>query len=542
MRWATLMSMVFMFLGAAACAQSEANTNGPDTKACAALAGARKHPWSVNSAEFIHSPFTVTIKGGHDTGKTVTVSVPFCRITGMVKPTRESDIRFEVWLPPRADWNGKFEGVGSGASLGNIQYRSLMRGVMRGYATVATDNGHQSGDDPFDWSWALGHPPRIVDFGYRAEHTATLAGKALTRRFYGRAPQHSYFVGCSQGGHHAFMEAERFPEDYDGIVAGAPAYSWTGEMTGQAWNAHVLSQTSEGALPPQKLQLLYQAVAKACAGVDGLIDDPRQCSFDPGVIECKSNDQSSCLTHEQAVAVSKMYEGPKSSSGAQVYPGLMRGGESEWDRLWSDPKKLGGSGLSFYHFVVSKSIEWKPSMLNFDRDPAAARRKLSDSLDADRPDLSRFAERGGKIIVYHGWADDMVPSQVSTDFYASVEKQIGNARRENFYRLFMVPGMGHCGGGPGANVLFRSEQAAAVPLDPNRDMLTALEQWVEHGRAPSSFVASRLNKEGAVERTRLVCAYPHLAKYRGTGDVSSADNWACSSEPAPHLHPGPAGK
>jgi hypothetical protein len=209
MRWATLMGVAFMFLGAAACAQSEANTNGPDTKACATLAGAGKHPWSVNSAEFVHPPFTVTIKGGHDTGKTVTVSVPFCRITGMVKPTRESDIRFEVWLPPRADWNGKFEGVGSGASLGNIQYRSLMRGVMRGYATVATDNGHQSGDDPFDMSWALGKPARIVDFGYRAEHTVTLAGKALTRRFYGRPPQHSYFVGCSQGGHHAFMEAER---------------------------------------------------------------------------------------------------------------------------------------------------------------------------------------------------------------------------------------------------------------------------------------------------------------------------------------------
>jgi tannase/feruloyl esterase len=295
-------------------------------------------------------------------------------------------------------------------------------------------------------------------------------------------------------------------------------------------------------LPPQKLQLLYQAVTKSCAGADGLIDDPRQCSFDPTAIECKGNDQGSCLTHEQAVAVSKMYEGPKSSTGVQVYPGLTRGGESGWDRLWSDRKKLGGSWLSFYRFVVFENPKWEPSMLNFDRDPVEAKRKLSDSLDADKPALSRFAERGGKVIVYHGWGDDMVPSQVSTDYYASVGKQMGTTRVENFYRLFMVPGMGHCGGGPGANVLFRSEQAAAVPLNPDRDMLTALEQWVEHGRAPSNFVASRLNKEGAIERTRLICAYPKIAKYRGMGDVKSADNWSCSSEPAPPPHPGPAAR
>ena len=532
MKCATLMGMAFMFLSAASCAQSKA-TDVTDIRTCLALARAGKHPWSVNSAEFVYPPFTATIRGGHDARKNVTVAVPFCRVIGTVKPTRESDIGFELWLPPRADWNGKFEGVGSGASLGNIQYRALARGVMRGYATVATDNGHQSGDNPFDWSWALGHPRRIVDFGYRAEHTVTLAGKVLTRRYYHRAPQHSYFVGCSQGGHHAFMEAERFPEDYDGIVAGAPAYSWTGEMTGQVWNARVLSQTSEGALSPQKLELLYQAVAKACAGVDGLINDPRQCSFDPAAIECKGTDQGSCLTHEQVVAVSKMYEGPKSSTGAQVYPGLTRGGESAWDRLWSDPKRLGGSGLSFYRFVVSENPEWEPSMLNFDRDPAAAKRKVSDSLDADKPDLSRFAERGGKIIVYHGWGDDMVPSVVSIDYYASVGLQMGTVQRENFFRLFMVPGMGHCGGGPGANVVFRSEQATAVPLSPDRDLLTALEHWVEHGRAPSNFVASRLNKEGAIERTRLVCAYPNTAKYRGTGDVNNSENWACSSEPAP---------
>jgi feruloyl esterase len=222
-----------------------------------------------------------------------------------------------------------------------------------------------------------------------------------------------------------------------------------------------------------------------------------------------------------------MYAGPKTTAGVRIYPGLSRGGESGWDRLWSDPKKLGGSWLDFYRFIVFQNPSWDLSMLDFDRDPSVAEEKVGQVLNPASPDLSGFADRGRKIIVYHGWADDMVPSQVSPEYYASVTAKMGPARVKSFYRLFMVPGMGHCGGGPGAGVLFQSEEATAVPLDPDRDMLTALEQWVEHGRAPAEFVASRLNKDGAIERTRLVCAYPTVAKYRGTGDTNHAENWEC---------------
>jgi feruloyl esterase len=511
-------------------AQSNDEANDSDVKACAALAGDGKPPWSVNSAEFVNPPLTVFVTvGPRDSWRKVTVAVPFCRVIGTIKPTPASNIRFELWLPPRTDWNGKFEGVGSGGSLGTIQYPGLMRALVRGYATVATDNGHQS-ESAFDENWALGQPERVIDFGYRAEHTVTQAAKTLTERFYGRAPQHSYFVGCSQGGHHGLMEAQRFPEDYDGIVAGAPAYSWTGEMAGQAWNVRALQQTTTGALPPQILQLLQQSVTKACGGADGLIDNARQCSFDPAALRCSRPGENSCLTDSEIEAVRRMYGGPTTSPGLQIYPGLSPGGETRWERLWSDPKKLGGSWESFYRFMVFQNPAWELSTMDFDRDPSLAKQKLGNILDPDNPDLARFADHGGKIIVYHGWADDMVPSQVSTEYYASVTAKLGPQRVSSFYRLLMVPGMAHCGGGPGANVLFHSEEAAAVPLKPDRDMLTALEQWVEHGRVPSSFVASRLDKDGAIERTRLVCAYPSIAKYRGAGDVNRAENWECPTK------------
>jgi feruloyl esterase len=516
---------IVLLLGGVLLAQAKNEPTASDRKSCASLGAVGKGPWSVESAEFVHPSFSIAAR--RDSQEKISVAVPFCRVIGAVRPTAESDIQFELWLPRREDWNGKFEGVGSGASRGTIEYQRLMRALVRGYATMSTDSGHRS-TGGFDVSWALGQPERITDFGYRAEHAVTQAAKALTKEFYRRAPRHSYFVGCSQGGHHGLMEAQRFPEDYDGIVAGAPVYNWTGEMTGQVWNVRALQRTPAGALPVQKLQLLYESVAKSCAGADGLIDDPRQCLFDPSALRCTAANDASCLTDGEVEAVRQMYGGPKTSAGVQIYPGLSRGGESGWDVLWSKPSQLGGSGLGFYRFMVFQNPSWDLSIMDFERDPALAKQKFGDILDPDNPDLSGFAKRGGKIIVYHGWADHMVPSQVSIDYYDSMTSKLGPNRVNEFYRLFMVPGMWHCGGGPGADVLFRSEEATAVPLDPDRDMLTALEQWVEHGRAPSRFIASRLSKDGTVERTRLVCPYPAVAKYRGEGDVTRAENFACS--------------
>lgn len=511
-----------LFVSYAVWAQSNQSV-APDQKSCAALVDGVDSPLSIQSAEFVRPPLNTFARG--TAGHQITVNVPFCRVAGTIKPTTDSDIHFELWLPPKADWNSRFQGVGSGSSQGAIEYQRMMRGLVRGYATLSTDSGHRSATNT-DNSWAFNHPERIIDFGYRAQHLATQAAKTLTQRFYGRAPRHSYFVGCSQGGHHGLMEAQRFPEDYDGIIAGAPVYDWVGEMTEQAWNVRALQQTSAGALSAEKLQLLHQGVVKACGGPDGLVDDPRKCSFDPSTLKCDTPAQSSCLTDAEITAVRQMYAGPKTSAGVSIYPGLSRGSEGDWDWLWSDPKRLGGSWLEFYRFMVFQNPSWDLSMLDFDRDPSVAEQKVGQALNPTNPNLSGFAKRGGKIIIYHGWADDMVPSQVSIDYYDSLNSKLGPKQLDEFYRLFMVPGMWHCGRGP--DVLFRSEDAMAIPLEPERDMLTALEQWVEHNRAPNSFVASRLTKDGKIERTHLLCAYPKVVKHRVEGDVMRAESFECS--------------
>lgn len=324
------------------------------------------------------------------------------------------------------------------------------------------------------------------------------------------------------------MEAQRFPKDYDGIIAGAPVYDWVGEMTEQAWNARALEDTPAGALSKEKLQLLHHAVVSACGGVDGLIEDPRRCSFDSTSLRCRTGNQDSCLSDAEIAAVQKMYAGPKTSAGISIYPGLSRGGEDGWHRLWSNPQRLGGSWLGFFRSMIFQNSSWELSKMDFDHDPALAQQKMGQTLNANDADLSGFAKRGGKLIVYHGWADDMVPSQTSVAYYEAVAGKLGLQRVAGFYRLFMIPGMWHCSSGP--DVLFRSEGTTAIPVEPDRDMLAALEQWVEHNRAPERFETSLLDKDGKVERTHLICAYPNLAKYRGVGDIQNAQNWKCSTK------------
>lgn len=500
-----------------------------DSKAAAQACSALKPSNAmVSSAEFIQPPFTVKETYGPDEQrKSYTITLPFCRVVGTLKPEPKSEIKFELWLPPQASWNGKFEGTGSGGSLGSILFRSLMRGLVRNYAVVATDSGHVS-DDASDVAWALGHPERVVDFGYRAEHVVTQAAKDLTKQFYGRAPHYSYFVGCSQGGHHGLTEAQRFPEDYDGIVAGAPVYSWTDEMVDQAWNVHALQQIPSHSLSKQKLALLAKSVGKGCGGPDGIIDDPRECSFDPSTLLCNSTvSTGECLTSPEVEAVRQMYAGPKTSAAVQLSPGLTRGGESAWDALWSNSERLGGSWLGVFRYMVFDDPTWDLSKMNFDRDPEFARRKLGATLNPNNPDLSSFAKHGGKIIVYHGWADDMVPAEGSVKYYDAVVASLGTTHVNQFYRLFMIPGMAHCGYGPGADALFNTERASNIPIEPERDLLSALESWVEKGRVPDRFVASRVEDDGTLSRTRLVCAYPSVAKYQGSGDPLLAENWKC---------------
>lgn len=499
--------------------------------ACAGLAPAPLGLPHVTftAAEEIVPPFTPP-ETFSSRGFTVE-DVAFCRVAGVSRPEAGSEIGFEVWLPGPEAWNGRFQGIGSGGSAGAIRYPQLAAAVAAGYAAVATDNGHTS-TSGFDGSWALGHPERLVDFGYRAQHEATVAGKAVTAAYYGRPAAYAYFVGCSQGGHHALMEAQRYPEDYDGIVAGAPANYWIGLMTGELWSGLATTRDPEQDLPGAKLPVLGAAVMAACDALDGLedglIDDPRACDFDPGALLCDGGDRPDCLTGGEVAAARAIYAGPtRPGTGERIFPGYALGSEhfespdglGGWARYWSGVEKPGGSAIDFMRYSVFQDPDYDLRGFDFDRDwdlannrPIGSDETLGSALNAVDPDLGAFKAAGGRLISYHGWADALIPGQYAVDYYDRVTEAMGGpAETTDFYRLFMAPGVAHCRGGPG----------------PDRfDAVAALERWVEEGVAPDRLVAAKV-VDGAVQRTRPLCPYPQVARHRGTGSIDDAASFAC---------------
>ncbi len=484
---------------------------------------------TITVAEEVAPPFTPP-ETFSSRGFTVE-DVSFCRVAGVARPEPGSEIRFEVWLPPEEDWNGRFQGIGSGGSAGAIRYRQLAAAVAGGYAAVATDNGHTS-TSGFDGSWSLGHPVRLVDFGYRAQHEATVAGKAVTRAYYGRDADFAYFVGCSQGGHHALMEAQRYPEDYDGIVAGAPANYWIGLMTAELWAGLATTRDPEQDLPRAKLPVLGAAVMAACDGIDGLgdglIDDPRNCDFDPGVLLCDGADAGDCLTAGQVAAARAIYAGPvRPSTGESLFPGYALGSEhfeapdglGGWARYWSGITEPGGSTGQFMKYSVFEDPDYDLKRFDFDADwdrandrPLGNDETLASALNAVDPDLSAFKARGGKLISYHGWADALITGHYAVQYYENVLAAMGGLEETtDFYRLFMAPGVAHCRGGPG----------------PDRfDAVEAIERWVEQGEAPDRIIASKV-VDGEVRRSRPLCVYPQVARYDGSGSIDDAADFAC---------------
>lgn len=518
---------------AAACNVGEATTTQAPARgdACAAIALADLGlpQTTITVAREVSGPFTPP-ENFESRGFTVD-DLAFCRVAGTASPEAGSAINFEVWLPRAEAWNGRFQGIGSGGSAGAIRYRQLAAAVAGGYAAVATDNGHRS-DSSFDGSWSLGQPVRLVDFGYRAQHEATLAGKAATRAYYGREADYSYFVGCSQGGHHALMEAQRFPDDYDGIVAGAPANYWVGLMTGELWAGLATTRTPGQDLPREKLPALGAAVLEACDALDGLedglVDDPRACDFDPGVLECEGADGPGCLTTGQVAAVRAIYGGPvRPSTGEQIFPGYALSseyyeapnGRGGWGAYWAGIDEPGGSTAQFIRYGVFEDPDYDLTQFDFDDDwdlannrPIGNDETLGSALNATDPDLSAFQAAGGKLISYHGWADPLVTAHNAVNYYQSVIAEQGSvAETAEFYRLFMAPGMAHCRGGPGPDQF---------------DAVSAIEQWVEQGVAPDQLVASKVT-DGEVERSRPLCPFPQVARYGGTGSPDDAANFAC---------------
>jgi feruloyl esterase len=452
----------------------------------------------------------------------------FCRVAGTVLP----ELGFEVWLP--SQWNHKYVAVGNGGLAGSIVYNAMFDPLNRGYATSSTDTGHV-GANTNDGTWALGHMDRVINFGQRGVHEMALAAKAIIHAYYGAAPTHSYFQGCSYGGKQALTEVQRYPADFDGVIAGDAANWWTRHYTGgHIWMA--LAMEGDAWIPPSKVQVLADAVNAYCDALDGIKDgvlnDPRRCHFDPGALQCRNGDASYCLTAAQVAAVRKIWAGPRDAEGQQLYPGIEPGGEAGpggWV-LWITGRSPGSSshaalGLPFMKYVVHENPEWDlrsfryESVNGLESDVEYTDDKLGRIFNAIDPDLRAFRANGGKLIQYHGWNDPDVPPLNSINYYESVVQRMGrgnpHALREtkDFYRLFMVPGMQHCGGGPGTSRF---------------DALGALEQWVEQNKAPDQILAARLGQNGRIDRTRPLCPYPQEARYKGTGSTDDAANFVCA--------------
>jgi len=485
-------------------------------------------------------------------GPARTVLLPaFCRIQGVLRPTPDSAIAFEVWLPAEG-WNGRFQGIGNGGFAGSISYAGLAAAVQDGDAAAATDTGHKAGGT--DARWAKGHPEKIVDFGWRAVHLTSVLGKALTKAFYGARPRHSYFMSCSNGGRQGLMEAQRFPEDYDGIIAGAPAYDWTGLFTDFVWNARALARPGAW-IPAAKTPAIAAAVLAKCDKrdglADGLVSDPRRCRVDLEQLECSGKASSACLTNPQIGALRAIYEGPHKSDGERIYFGFLPGGEAArgspgWD-LWIFGEAPGTSiqyafASNFMKYFVGAPENWMPSDFNFDRDFDSLSANMSAVLDATDPNLSHFAAHGGKLILFQGWSDAAIPPQGTIAYRDQVTHVMGAARAASFMRLFMVPGMHHCGGGTGPSD-FGQNGVSAADRDPRTNLAAALEGWVERGRAPNQVIARQgpgpgtlpgpsatqrpSTAEGHRVRTGLICAYPGHASLNPGADPANAASYIC---------------
>jgi Tannase and feruloyl esterase len=465
----------------------------------------------------------------------------FCRVRAEARPSADSQIKIEVWMPA-GGWNGRFRGNGNGGFAGEIDYGSLAAAVARGYASAATDTGHAG--SATDARWALGHPEKVIDFGYRGIHEMTQAARAAMKAFYGEEPKRSYFTGCSNGGRQALMEAQRFPGDYDGILAGAPANFWSHLLTSTLWDAQATTSDAASYIPPSKLPAIAHAVNEACDArdgvTDGILNDPRQCRFDPEVLKCRGGDGPTCLTEPQVAALKKLYEGPRDGQGRRIFPGFLPGaeeGQGGW-AIWITGDAPGHAllfafGNGFFGDMVYDKPDWDYKTADLAEALKAAEAKSARVLDATDPNLKAFRDRGGKLVLYHGWNDPAISALNTIDYYDDVVRAMGADAAGSFVRLYMAPGIQHCGGGPGAGTF---GQGGAIPGTESRSSLQlALEDWVEKGAAPSTIVATRYaggppidDAKHEVVMTRPLCPYPQGARYKGTGDTKDAASFTCA--------------
>jgi feruloyl esterase len=448
-----------------------------------------------------------TAAGAQRQGAPPPVLPPHCRVAIVFRPSSDSHIEAEVWLP--AQWNGKFQAVGNGGWAGSISYPAMTRALLEGYATASTDTGHKGGSGVF----AIGHPEKLIDFGYRAVHEMTVRSKAIVAVFYKRPARLSYWNGCSTGGRQGLMAAQRYPEDFDAILAGAPANNHTRMQISRLAVAVPTVRDAASAVPRPKLELVTRAVLDACDASDGVKDgflnDPRGCAFDVARLQCPSGDGDSCLTAPQVATMKRAYAALKLPNGELVFPGREFGSETAWGNVGGAPDALSVSGLQ----IAYADPAWDPKSFDLARDLAITLQKVGYATNAVDPDLRAFRARGGKLLLYHGWNDGLISPGNTVNYYTDVLKTMGRGQDE-WVRLFMAPGVGHCQGGAGP------DQA---------NWMAALERWRESGKAPDRIEAARVVGT-RVEMTRPLCPYPQVAKYTGIGSTNDAQNFVCAAK------------
>jgi hypothetical protein len=502
---------------------------------CESLSGRTLGNATITAAEALTPPFTIK---DEILDQQVSVSAPFCRVRGTIKPSTDSDIRFELWLPQDSAWNGKYEGVGNGGFAGSISYQPMAWALESGYAASGTDTGHVA--PVTDASWARGHPQKFVDWAWRAIHETAGSSKEIVHAYYGRSPAHSYFTGCSDGGREALVETQRFPEDYDGVIAAAPANDWIRLLASFVWNEQALMAEPGSELPTKKLPAVTAAVLTACHGEEEMLPDPSQCRFDPSVLICKGVESDSCLTGPQVTTLKKIYSGPQNAAGQQLFPGFQPGSEADWN-VWitgSGPNPGEGSlqlafGRGFFGDMVFGKPDWDIRSMNFDNDLKLAVAKTAQTVDATDPDLGRFKAAGGKLIQYHGWYDSAIPAASSVSYYEEVGRKMGGMPQiQSFYRLFLAPGMQHCGDGVGPNAVGGAFDLPAPKHDPEHDVVTALAHWVEDGVPPEQIVATKYqgnDPSKGIAMQRPWCPYPAVARYSGQGSRNEAASFKCAA-------------
>ncbi len=500
-------------------AGTDAGTDsGSDAVWCGDLISSSITEGTVTSAEVVEAgEFSPLVAPGGRTPSAASVSrtyggLPaFCRVVATLRPSNDSNITVEVWMP-LSGWNGKYQAVGNAAFTGSVRHGAMVAALADGYATSSTDGGHLGNNAEF----GLDHPEKVIDFGWRSVHLMAVVAKEVIAAHYDDDLRYAYWNGCSAGGRQAMKLAQDFPEDFDGIVAGAPGQDWTGRAAGALRVAMYLEANPDARLTEDDRSLVHAAALRACDAsdgvTDGIISSPQRCDFDPTVLQCEGAKNGSCLSAAQVETVRMLYSSPVNPATNREITGLLPGSELCWTDLgWT--RSARATGLEQYRYLVYGDPSWTVDRFDFDIDIVKAEAADNGTLNALDPDLGPFFARGGKLLAYHGWSDPQISPLNATQYYERVVEAVGNAEDvHDSYRLFMAPGMGHCGGGEGPNTF---------------DKMEPLEAWVEEGRAPDELIATKFGPGGEVEITRPLCAYPARAIYDGSGDPKREESFSC---------------